>query len=542
MPQSSAFADFVVVGSGCAGAQAAQTLCEGGASVLMLDVGNQNTQGFFEPPHSTFSEIRRSDAKQSRYFLGKNFEGTVLEQDEALAALTPDRRYVTEGVAQYLPVSAKKFLAVESLALGGLGNVWGLGCHVFSAPELDELGMDAQKMQLAYSTICQRIGVSSPSSDIRSFMAGNVDHFQSELEVDENAKYVLKNYHRAKKKFESDGFFAGKPALALLTEKKETREPTQYRDMDFWDDLGQSAYRPRYTIEALKKHSHFTYQSHLLVLGFREHSDHVEVVGYNLLQGEQVSFKARNVILASSAFSTARIVLRSLGKETQKVPVVCNPFTFLGCLQPAFFGKVASARKTSLAQLAFFFDPDRQNFNAAMGAFFSTKSILLNNILKNSFFGFRDSLQILQAIQSAFVVVTLNHAEYPSSQKYVSLKPDSGTLTGDRLHVHYGRSEEEAQRMDRTEKKFKKHLRALGCFPFQTLRRPEGSSVHYAGTLPLKNGEEPLTTMPSGQLTGTKRVWIADGSAFRYLPAKGPTFSVMAWAHLVALNALGEKL
>jgi hypothetical protein len=41
-------------------------------------------------------------------------------------------------------------------------------------------------------------------------------------------------------------------------------------------------------------------------------------------------------------------------------------------------------------------------------------------------------------------------------------------------------------------------------------------------------------------LGGTKNVFVADGSGFKYLPAKGLTLTLMANAHLVALNSLKE--
>ena len=60
-----------------------------------------------------------------------------------------------------------------------------------------------------------------------------------------------------------------------------------------------------------------------------------------------------------------------------------------------------------------------------------------------------------------------------------------------------------------------------------------GSSVHYASTLPFSTADKPLTTEPSGRLRGTRIVYIADGAAFRYLPAKGLTSTLMANANRV---------
>jgi len=50
----------------------------------------------------------------------------------------------------------------------------------------------------------------------------------------------------------------------------------------------------------------------------------------------------------------------------------------------------------------------------------------------------------------------------------------------------------------------------------------------------------PLTTKLSGLLRATKMVYIADGSTFAYLPAKGLTLTLMANANRIGENILKE--
>jgi hypothetical protein len=58
--------------------------------------------------------------------------------------------------------------------------------------------------------------------------------------------------------------------------------------------------------------------------------------------------------------------------------------------------------------------------------------------------------------------------------------------------------------------------------------------------LPFSKEEQPLTLASNGRLHGTSNVYVADGSGFTYLPAKGLTFTLMANAHLAALGAMHE--
>ncbi|MGI9181576.1 MAG: hypothetical protein ACR2H9_13865 [Longimicrobiaceae bacterium] len=81
--------DVLVVGSGASGVNAAAPLVAAGLRVLMLDYGNQD-RGYppLIPPDS-FSEIRRSDEEQHRYYLGDDFEGIPLGPARVGAQLTP---------------------------------------------------------------------------------------------------------------------------------------------------------------------------------------------------------------------------------------------------------------------------------------------------------------------------------------------------------------------------------------------------------------------------------------------------------------------
>ncbi|HEY5426617.1 MAG TPA: GMC oxidoreductase, partial [Candidatus Tumulicola sp.] len=81
---------------------------------------------------------------------------------------------------------------------------------------------------------------------------------------------------------------------------------------------------------------------------------------------------------------------------------------------------------------------------------------------------------------------------------------------------------------------FVRALRTLGAWPVERIHPPLGSSIHYGGTLPFADQETAFTLSRDGRLHGTRAVFVADGSGFTFLPAKGVTFSLMANAHRVA--------
>jgi choline dehydrogenase-like flavoprotein len=66
------------------------------------------------------------------------------------------------------------------------------------------------------------------------------------------------------------------------------------------------------------------------------------------------------------------------------------------------------------------------------------------------------------------------------------------------------------------------------------VRGKNGFSSHYAGTIPHSSEEREFTLAPDGRLHGTRSVYVADGSGFRFLPALGLSWTLMANAHRIA--------
>lgn len=116
-------------------------------------------------------------------------------------------------------------------------------------------------------------------------------------------------------------------------------------------------------------------------------------------------------------------------------------------------------------------------------------------------------------------------------------------LVGERLQADFSYAPEEDSARRREEKRLLRALATLRCFALSVSRPAHGVSIHYAGTLPF--GEGPLRCAPDGRLGATRSVYVADGSTWRFLPAKGLTFTLMAHARRVgriaARSALADR-
>jgi choline dehydrogenase-like flavoprotein len=151
--------DVIVVGSGASAVHAAWALVEAGLSVCMLDVGQRDEVYETLIPDKSFSEIRRSDPEQHRYFLGDRFEGVTLGRLRVGAQLTPPRGFITRGTEDLTPVETDTFAGMESLARGGLASGWGAGVARFTDEDLARAPIKPSDLAPHYAAVEERIGV-----------------------------------------------------------------------------------------------------------------------------------------------------------------------------------------------------------------------------------------------------------------------------------------------------------------------------------------------------------------------------------------------
>jgi choline dehydrogenase-like flavoprotein len=525
--------DAIVVGSGCTGAMAAQTLLERGYSVLMLDGGNDDQHYRNLTPESSFTELRQTDTQQHRYLLGEQFESLPAAQVGTGAQLTPARAHLLKDVTTLLASQSKSFAPMETLALGGLGAGWGLGSCVFSEKELEQCSLPVEAMQQAYQVVADRIGISGDTDDAQPFTFRHLQHIQPALPTDAVAQKITARYGMNRSQLQQRHFHLGRPALALLSQDKHHRKGNALRDMEFYDDKELSAYRPWITIRELQRQSNFKLEQGWLVTKFEETDDGVVVHAVHIESKTAQQFRARKLVLCSGALGTARIALRS-SEQKKRVPLLCNPYYYLPCLVPSMLGQAGAKQQYSYAQLSLFHDNNAAGNDIAMASLYTYRSLMLFRLLNETPLNIQDGRALIQYLAPALLIAGIHLPEHLSEGQYAELLPAADSITGDRMHYNYKRtSQQERDSKDRVSA-YKWALRKLGAFPLKTVAPEIGASIHYAGTLPFSATQEHLTLKENGLLHGTKNVYVADGSGFTFLPAKGLTLTLMANAHRVA--------
>jgi len=520
-------ADVIVVGSGASAVNAAVPLVEAGRSVTMLDVGNRDDAYASLVPEGPLAELRRTDPEQHRYLLGENFEGIGFEKIGNTPQLTPPRAYVAKDAERLQPLTSTTFFPLQSLAEGGLAGAWGAGSPAFVEPDLEGFPIGYGDLAPHYEAVAARIGINgSRDDDLRPFL-GNLEAMQPPANIDDNGRTIYARYEKNRARVNGRGFWLGRPRLAMLTKPLGDRQPTRYWDMDFWSDAGKSVYRPRWTVDDLRRSPRFTFVGRKLVLGFTEREGFVEVTARDVDTNEIVTYRARTLVLGAGTIGSTRIVLGSLRAYGTRVPIVCNPHTYMALLNGNQLGKRSEEARHSLAQLCLVHAPDGSRRPFTVGHLYSYRSLLLFRLMRDLPLPHRDGMEILRHLLPSFVVLILQHADQPTSAKYCEL------VDAHRFTIEYELSAGELARNDAIESEITRHLYRLRCMKMRTIRPGHAASTHFAGTLPMSTRDEPLTTDRDGRLRGAKRVYIVDGSVFPSLPSKGLTFTMMANANRI---------
>lgn len=528
--------DVAIVGSGPSGALAALKLVERGRNVLLLDVGNDDDRYRNLIPDEPFSQLRRSDPEQRRYFLGDRLEGIPRGSVRVGAQLTPPRQFVTLGVDEHLPVSGRGFDPMQSLALGGLGAAWGAASFTYSRCELERVGIYEPGFNRYYEEVSQAIGISAdPEDDSSRDCFSGVAHHLPALDLDSVATCMRSRYLARRESFLRDGFSLGRTPLAVLSRDFAGRRANPYFDMDFWSESRRSVFRPRYLVENLMKRPNFRLERGRLVTRFEDEGPRgVAIRCRDLGRGTTTSFRARRLLLCAGAINSARIALNSLGLVERRVPVLCNPYTYVPCVCWPILGREVADRRHSLSQLVAIYRPEEAADDVVTAQFYSYRSLLLFKLVKEIPLPPWAGLLIARLLVNSLVIVGIHHSDSPAPKKNMRLLASEEDVLSE-LRFDYAASPEEEVTLRRREQRLLRQFVRLGLIPLSQLRPGAASSIHYAGMTPIASGgSEEWGAKPSGQLLRASNVFIGDSATWRYLPSKGLTFTQMANALRVA--------
>jgi hypothetical protein len=357
----------------------------------------------------------------------------------------------------------------------------------------------------------------------------------------------LRSYERRRETIQSRlGAFIGRSRVATLSRPHAGREACGYLGRCLWGCPTDSLYTPSLTLRECLAHEGFEYVDGLHVSHFRfSDGGRVErVIARQVDDGSEREFEVGTLVLAAGTLCSSKILLDSVYHATGELPVLEGLMDNRQVLMPfvnlRLVGRPFQPHSYQYHQLAIGLrtgDPA----DYVHGLVTTLKTALIHPIVQNVPLSLGGSLELFRNVHTALGLVNINLPDTRRAGNQLRLEPREDGL-GTRLVIEYAPDPGESERLRAVTRTFRRLLRQLGCIvpPGMTRLRPMGASVHYAGTVPMREAETDSGAWSSdryGRCREFENLYFADGTTFPRLPAKNLTFTLMANATRIADQA-----
>ena len=512
--------DVIIVGSRPAGVSAAFPLIEAGLRVLMVDGGNTPRQA---PPSGQFLDLRQHDASQSNWMIGRDFH--ALRQSDAVSPKlrVPTHAAVFNGFKLANRIDADDFIAVGSLAPGGLSNAWGCGVACMTDDELASYPVLPSDMHESYRDVVKRMGVSGGSDDDLSEFFGLDEWSDAPVPIDSLQASLLARYPVRREKLLQSGFRLGRTRVAVLTEPRGERRACDRSGNCLWGCGRRALYSATEDLQALRSRPGFHYKSGFVVERVTHKEGRVTVEG----RGEEGAgaLQARRVLLAAGTLASTRLALQAVDHRAP-VPMQSCPTAAFMLWLPRYLGRTQEAA-FGLGQLSFSLGLGRDV--QAFGSLFNSMGIPVTEFARHMPFGKRYGVDLLASLLPSCVI---GNVFLPGAMTDASLCLGAE----DRLVVRGTYREEVAPLMKEAQRLLCASFRQLGAILIPTSFKVglPGADIHYAASLPMHANPVVGQTDRYGELAGVSGIHVVDGASLSALPAKSHTLTIMANADRIA--------
>jgi len=510
--------DAIIVGSGPAGVSAAFPLLDAGLRVLMVDGGREPNVNL---PDGEHLDTRAHDQDQWKWMVGRNFYAL-----RALDAISPKFRaptleYVFNGFAEANRIVADNFVAIGSLAAGGLSNAWGCGVARLSSREFETFPFPESELLPSYEAIGRRIGISGRSDDDMADYFGVDAWAQEPVPMDTKHEYLFRNYRQRRDTLVRAGFRLGRARLAVLTEDRAgLRKACDRSGFCLWGCKRGALYSAYQDLIALKRYANLTWMPDFIVNHFQRDGANWLICGRGFTEGSRTEAFCGNIlVLAAGTLATTRLVLDAL-RIDRPIPIRSAPIAAFMLWLPRFFGQPV-VPAFGLGQLSFSARTD--DVISCFGSTFSLQGLPISEFVGHMPFTRRTGIDILRCLFSSCLV---GNCFLPGrlSESTVQLQSDN------KLKVIGNYGQHALQVMERSKKVLRKAFLQIGALmlPGSFLVGRPGGDVHYTGTIPMRREPRIGETSRSGEVRGLDRVFVVDGASLPDLTEKSHTMTIMA--------------
>jgi len=518
----------LVVGSGPSGVAAALALIERGEPVTMLDVGRT-----LEPE---LAEIPRRLA-------GLDYEAWPAAERARLAAV---RGEVVGGYPRktnfgsdfayredpaLMPLDVREAEILASLARGGLSNIWGANLFSFCAADLDGWPLGAEDLAPAYRAILRHVPLSAErGDDFESPHPLHADALEPRL-LSEQARALLADLGAHREALHLRGMRFGASRLAVRTAPAPGRAACVRCGLCLHGCPLDVIYSSAHTLALLERQPGFRYLGGVCVRRFHESAGGVEIEAQDASTGTPLTFEGARLFLGCGCYSTARILLESLGLYGDALTMRESQYFLIPLLHGRVFRRAPEERLQTLSQVCLrLADPAVAARDVQMLIY--TYSPLYRDAIA------RSPARFVPGLGGALLGRLLALQGYLHSDLSPSLAL-SLRREGDGPPVLEVRGQRNpatvpvVRRIERTLRELSGRTRATPI-PFMTMIAPPGKSYHGGALFPMRRAPGPRDSDLLGRPMGLARVHVVDASVFPSIPSTNLTLTLMANAWRIA--------
>ena len=395
----------------------------------------------------------------------------------------------------------EKFTSVEYFGAGGLTNRWGAGCAKLNAIDLGIDDVLMQHISNYYDEAERQVGIYYHGEDLLDDYLGKFRESYTKLNSPKVITFPICETQWAK---------IGRTRQALLQIEKGDRSPCNNCGGCFIYCQNRTIYNAQYLLTASNKEIYTSCK----VVGLSKINK-----GYSLRlvndRGDLTEITAKFVILAAGTIGSTRLLST----------LIANPI-------------LSSFHHSMISRSIFFAIRREKKNNFPMGQFIVRIKIeesqsAYSSLTHGSSIPTSDIVDLLP-IKNNLIYSLVNYLKkylvvamifYPSEYSNYKIQLGSGELQflDTKLSPKFKSANQSV--LSRLREIMK--LNNLFTLPFLSSLLPQGSDIHYGGTLPM-GPKEYINCTENCEIRGFPNLYVVDGSWMPRIPEKAHTFTIIA--------------
>lgn len=507
---------YLVIGSGLTGVACADALIQAGQRVVMLDVGRECDS---ERMAIVRAMSEREPEEWDPAWLRMTGPGDVRSVSGASRKLVygSDFPYADDDEVGLVQDGVR---CSQSWARGGLSNVWGAAMLPYRVEDTRDWPIAIGELSPHYRAIAELTGVCGLHDSLDELFAFDLP-LNPPLQLSAQARSVLERLKTHREELRSAGFSFGQSRLAVRGGCRGCQQCLSGCPYDL-------IFRADHALARLQKNSDFQYLSGHLVEEVRHVTDGVSAICC-MPDGSRKEVSGFRAFVAAGVIGTAKIVVQSLGLNQQDLSIYYHPYFLLPVFLLKSVRRPESEKLHTLAQVFLEID-DRTISDYTIHLQLYTYNPILRERLR-ALFGFASMTSRLAVIQGY-----LHSNEAGPIMARVNIDPRTKKPA---VALRGGLGARTVATVGKVRRKLARHIRRLGFIPSPAMLQigVPGDGNHIGATFPMSAQPDGHSTDKLGRLTGYPRLHIVDASVLPSLAATTLTFTAMANARRIGIEA-----